>query len=233
VGNSNYEAMKDVSGVTGAAPIWNEMMRALHGSQPDKPFKQPQGFKQVEVCDLSGLLPTPACAHTRMEWFIDGTEPTQKDTWYQQVTIDAATGTLANDATPAARRKQVTVLDLPVQAQQWARSVGLPLLSDLQQQTGGAKPNSLALTSPTPGTTYRITSEITSSAQQLSVEAVASQAFSKVTLYVDGAPLQSFIIAPYQAWWPLAAGEHRFYAEGITAAGDVVRTDEVVITVVK
>jgi membrane peptidoglycan carboxypeptidase len=233
VGNSNYEAMKDVSGVTGAAPIWNEMMRALHEGRLDKPFARPEGLKQVEVCDLSGLLPTPACTHARTEWFIDGTEPTQKDAWYQQVTVDAATGLLADESTPAARRKQVTVLDLPVQAQQWARTVGLPLLADVQQQSGAVKPNSLALLSPVPGTTYRITSEITASAQQLSVEAVASQAFAKVTLYADDAPLQSFIVAPYQTWWQLAAGEHRFYAEGVTAAGDVVRTDEVTITVVK
>ncbi len=233
VGNSNYEAMKDVSGVTGAAPIWNAMMRALLADQPDHPFVQPQGLTQATVCDLSGLLPTPACAHTRTEWFIDGTVPTQKDTWYRQVTVDAATGALANDTTPASRRKQEVVLDLPVQAQQWARSVGLPLLVDLQQPTDAAKPESLALISPTPNTTYHLTTAITAAAQQLPVEAVAAQPFTKVTLYVDGAPLQSFIIAPYQAWWPLAEGQHRFYAEGITAAGDVVRTDEVVITVMK
>ncbi len=233
VGNSNYEAMKDVSGVTGAAPIWNEMMRALHAGQADKSFVQPDGLQQAEVCDLSGMLPTPACEHTRTEWFIDGTEPKQKDTYYKQVTIDALTGALATDTTPLARRKQTVVLDLPVEAQQWARSQGLPLLADLRAQTDAAKPNSLALVSPTPETTYRITTEIDAAEQQLSVEAVASQAFSKVTLYVDGQPLQSFIMSPYQAWWPLAAGQHRFYAEGVTAAGDVVKTDDVVITVLK
>ncbi len=233
VGNSNYQAMKDVSGVTGAAPMWNAMMRALLADQPDHPFVQPSGLTQATVCDLSGLLPTPACSHTRTDWFIDGTVPTQKDRWYQQVTVDAATGTLANDATPTSRRKQEVVLDLPVQAQQWAHSVGLPLLSDLQQQTDLSKPESLALVSPTPNTTYHLTSEITAAAQQLPVEAVAAQPFTKVTLYVDGAPLQSFIVAPYQSWWPLAEGQHTFYAEGVTATGDVVRTEEVAITVVK
>ncbi len=100
VGNSNYEAMHDVTGVTGAAPIWNETMRALLQGQPDRPFVQPDGLKQVEVCELSGLLPTPACPHTRLEWFIPGTEPTQTDTYYQQVWIDPSTGSLADDSTP-------------------------------------------------------------------------------------------------------------------------------------
>ena len=97
VGNSNYEAMHDVTGVTGAAPIWNETMRALLAGKPDEPFVRPDGMKQVEVCDLSGLLPTPACPYTRMEWFINGTEPTQTDRYYQQIWIDGLTNALATD----------------------------------------------------------------------------------------------------------------------------------------
>ena len=233
VGNSNYEAMKDVTGVTGAAPIWNEMMRALLEGQPDRPFVQPPGLEQVEVCDLSGLLLSPACPHTRLEWFIDGTQPAQPDTFYRQVTIDVLTGTLASDMTPSNRRKQELVLDLPVEAQPWARAQGLPLLADLQQATDSLGSNSLMLISPTPNTTYRIATGLDAAAQQLSVEAVASRPFTKVTLYVDGVPLQSFTGAPYQAWWQLAVGQHGFYAEGITSSGETVKTDEVAITVVR
>ncbi|HLA08226.1 MAG TPA: transglycosylase domain-containing protein, partial [Anaerolineales bacterium] len=73
VGNSGYEAMHNVTGLTGAAPIWNEVMRGLLQGRPDHPFVRPDGLTQVEVCDLSGLLPTSACQHTRTEWFIAGT----------------------------------------------------------------------------------------------------------------------------------------------------------------
>ena len=231
VGNSNYEAMKNVTGVTGAAPIWNETMRALLQGQPDRPFAQPDGMKQVQVCDLSGLLPTPACPHTRLEWFIAGTEPTQPDTYYQQITMDALTGALADDRTPPERRKEIVVFDLPVEAQPWARAQGLPLLADLKQTTESVRANSLVLISPTPNTTYHITGDLSQSAQQLSVEAVAGQSFSKVTIYLDGNPLQEFAGPPYQTWWPLAASAHRFWAEGTTATGETVRSDEVAITV--
>ncbi len=231
VGNSNYEAMKDVSGVSGAAPIWNELMRALLEGQPDRPFVQPPGMQQAEVCDLSGLLPTPACPHTRAEWFIAGTEPTQPDTYYRQVWTDELTGALANEQTPPERRKPVIVLDLPVEAQRWARAQGLPLLVDLQQVSNAIHARALVLTSPTPNTTYRMTSEISAAAQQLSVEAVAGQSFAKVTLYVDGVPLQTFSAPPYQAWWSLAPGNHRFWAEGLSSSGQVVRSEEIPITV--
>ena len=105
VGNSGYEAMHNVTGLTGAAPIWNEVMRGLLQGHPDHPFARPDGLTQVEVCDLSGLLPTPVCPNTHKEWFINGTEPTQKDSTYQQVWIDALTNTLATNSTPIERRK--------------------------------------------------------------------------------------------------------------------------------
>jgi penicillin-binding protein 1C len=231
VGNSNYEAMKNVTGVTGAAPIWNDLMRALLQGQPDRPFVQPVGMKQVQVCDLSGLLPTPACPHIRTEWFIAGTEPTQTDTYYQQISTDALTGELANDQTPPERRKELVVLDLPVEAQPWARAQGLPLLADMKQVSESIRANGLALISPTPNTIYHITKDLNQSAQQLSVEAVAGQVFSRVTIYVDGTPLQEFGTAPYQTWWPLTAGAHRFWVEGTATSGETVKSDEVAITV--
>ncbi len=241
VGNSNYEAMHDVTGVTGAAPIWNETMRGLLAGKPDEPFIRPDGMKQVEVCDLSGLLPTPACPYTRTEWFINGTEPTQTDIYYQQVWIDALTNSLANDLTPPDRRKSIIALNLPVEAQPWARAQGLPLLVDYQQNTdsqnaitqnaSGQNANGLMLISPTPNTTYRITPDLNLSAQQLSVEAVANQSFSKVTIYADGNPLQTFANPPYQTWWILSAGQHQFWVEGVTTSGETVKSDVTIITV--
>ncbi len=112
VGNSNYQAMHNVTGLTGAAPIWAETMRSILQGRPDKPFTQPDGLIQFEVCDLSGLLPTDACQHTKTEWFIAGTQPTTPDTFYQF----SATGEI--------------VLNLPIEARDWAKSQGLPLLDD-------------------------------------------------------------------------------------------------------
>ncbi|HEX8993351.1 MAG TPA: penicillin-binding protein 1C [Anaerolineales bacterium] len=233
VGNSNYEAMHDVTGVTGAAPIWNDVVRRLLQGQPDRPFVRPDGLKPVTVCELSGLLPTDTCSHTRSEWFIPGTEPTQPDTYYVQVWLDALTGTLASAETPPGRRISTVVLDLPVEAQPWARQQGLPLLADVKQRSDSVRANSLILISPTPNTTYHITSEINAAAQQLTVEAASAQRFDKLILYADGVALQAFSGPPYRAWWALAAGTHQFWAVGITASGETAKSDVVTITVVK
>jgi penicillin-binding protein 1C len=232
VGNSNYEAMRNVTGLTGAAPIWHEIMRTVLQGQPDKPFVRPEGLVQVEVCDLSGLLPTPACPHTKLEWFIEGTDPAEYDTFYKQVWVDALTGQLATDATPTERRQSRTVLDLPVAAQGWARAQGLTLVGDLTQSAHGNQLSVISILSPLPNTTYRIDPNFDQSAQQLLVEAVAGQGITNITLWVDGTLLGTLESVPYQAWWPLAVGEHRFWAEGVTANGETVPSEVVTITVV-
>ena len=233
VGNSDYQAMHNVNGLTGAAPIWNEFMRAALQGQPDQPFTRPDGLKQVEVCTLSGLLPTPLCPKTHREWFIAGTEPTAIDPIYQQVSIDSATGKLADKTTSPGNRHAIVALDLPVAAQPWARSIGLTLLADLfrADDTSTAVGERLALISPRPKTTYHLTSDINQTAQQLAVEAAVGQGFVKINIWVDNQLLASFSGPPYQTWWPLTVGPHIFRVEGVTSAGETVSSPSVEITV--
>jgi membrane carboxypeptidase/penicillin-binding protein PbpC len=233
VGNSGHEAMRNVTGLTGAAPIWHEVLRSLLQGRPDRPFARPDGLTQVDVCDLSGLLPTPACPHTRTEWFIARTEPAQTDTYYQQIWVDALTNSLADDATPAERRKSLIVFDLPAEAQNWARSQGRPLLIDFSkaENNSSRQPDQLILLSPAPNTTYRIDPNFDPASQQLKIEVAAGAGISQVTIWVDGKPLITLSSPPYQAWWTLSAGEHHFWAEGVNTSGEIVKSDEVVIKV--
>ena len=233
VGNSGYEAMHNVTGLTGAAPIWHEVMRGLSQGRPDHPFERPDGLTQVEVCDISGLLPTSACPHTRMEWFIAGTEPTQMDSIYQQVWIDTLTNSLASDSTPVERRQSIIVLDLPVEAQAWAHGQGIALLTDYSKGTDiiSQGENQIVLLSPHPNTTYRIDPNFDLSSQQLQIEVAAGQGISQVTIWVDGHVLTTLSSPPYQAWWTLSAGEHRFWVEGVNGNGERVKSDVVMIIV--
>jgi len=231
VGNSDYKAMHNVTGLTGAAPIWHDAMRALLAGQPGQPFERPVDMTQLEVCALSGLLPTPACGHTRMEWFIPGTEPTQSDGYYREIWIDALTNAPADESTPLERRRALIVLDLPVEAQPWARLQGLPLLVDYSGETSPAQEGRIVLSSPPANAAYLIAGNMDASAQKLLVEALAGQGITQVTFWVDGVPLATVSESPYQAWWPLQAGEHRFWAEGANVEGEEFRSQEVVITV--
>ncbi|MBI5151468.1 MAG: transglycosylase domain-containing protein [Candidatus Pacebacteria bacterium] len=94
VGNNDNTPMNQalVSGVTGAAPIWHDIMsRVLKGQKSLWPEK-PSGVIDKEVCALSGLLPNPeAPCQTRVEYFWEGTEPIDldplpRDTWIVSTT---------------------------------------------------------------------------------------------------------------------------------------------------
>jgi penicillin-binding protein 1C len=233
VGNSGYEAMHNVTGLTGAAPIWHEVMRRLLQDRPDHPFERPDGLIQVEVCDLSGLLPTSACQHTHKEWFIAGTAPTETDPYFQQVWIDTLTNSPVSDATPVERRTSMIALDLPVEAQTWAHAQGLPLLSDyLHNANSISQPvEQLILLSPAPNTTYRIDPNFEASAQQLKIEVAAGQGISHVSIWMDGTLLTTLSSPPYQAWWTLSTGEHRYWAQAVSVNGETLKSDIVTITV--
>jgi penicillin-binding protein 1C len=232
VGNSDYQAMHDVNGLTGAAPIWQEVLRSLLRGQPEEEFVQPDGIVQETICTYSGLLPTPLCDKTHLEWFIEGTQPMQPDTIYRQIWLDVATGALANDTTPSTRRKPVTVLDLPPAAQRWAHSQGLSLLSDFVavSETTSAP---LLLLSPQPGASYRISDQFDASSQQIPVQVVAGAGVSQISLWVDGAQLAAFDAPPYVAWWQLQEGAHRFWAQGVASDGSVVSSAKVEIIVTR
>jgi penicillin-binding protein 1C len=63
-GNFSGEPMWNVSGITGAAPVWVEIMNWLHRNQSSSPPSPPTGLLKMEVVPGSG----------RWEWFLQGTE---------------------------------------------------------------------------------------------------------------------------------------------------------------
>ncbi|MBM4267581.1 MAG: penicillin-binding protein 1C, partial [Deltaproteobacteria bacterium] len=69
VGNFSGEPMHDVSGVTGAAPIWLEIVSLLHAERSSVPPEPPPGVIARYVS--FGASGEPA----RAEWFLEGTEP--------------------------------------------------------------------------------------------------------------------------------------------------------------
>jgi penicillin-binding protein 1C len=66
-GNFSGLPMWDVSGVTGAAPVWVEVMNWLHKDQSSHPPLPPAGLVQKTVT-------IPSIAQERKDWFIAGTD---------------------------------------------------------------------------------------------------------------------------------------------------------------
>jgi penicillin-binding protein 1C len=73
VGNASGAPMWDVSGTTGAAPIWAAVMNFLHAKQPSRAPKPPAGVVQKAV-QFASADSAPSLEAARTEWFIDGTQ---------------------------------------------------------------------------------------------------------------------------------------------------------------
>ena len=229
VGNANYQPMRDVTGLTGAGPIWHQFMRTVLTGKPETPFPPPPGLIQVEVCALSGKLPSPACPYLTSEWFIPGTEPKETDTLYKEVTLDLATGKIAGPSTPPERTVKKVVLDLPPEAQPWAHSQGLALLSDVQSapstglsSTPGPLAAPLQLVSPDPNAIFRLAPDLPVDQQKIAIQAVGEAGLGEVTLWVDGTLVAKLTSPPYQFWWTLTTGSHQAWAEAVRANGEKV-----------
>ncbi|RYF30858.1 MAG: penicillin-binding protein 1C, partial [Comamonadaceae bacterium] len=73
VGNASGAPMWDVSGTSGAAPVWAGLMRFLHAKEPSRAPTPPQGLVQARVNFGRGMDGGPLEA-ARDEWFLQGTE---------------------------------------------------------------------------------------------------------------------------------------------------------------
>jgi membrane peptidoglycan carboxypeptidase len=94
IGNSDGSPMVDLSGLTGAAPIWHAVMEYELRDEPVLDWERPPDIVEVTVCRVSGLLPTQYCP-TYKEIFIAGTEPTHYDNVYQPFQINKETNLLS------------------------------------------------------------------------------------------------------------------------------------------
>jgi membrane peptidoglycan carboxypeptidase len=156
-GNADNEPMRNVSGVTGAAPIWRDVMVELHKARPIRDFARPPGLVEKTVCAANGLLPVEdskaetlnvervhnsqntiqhsqfptACPHTLTELFISGTEPQRIDDWHQTVALDRRTGLRAGPGCPLDFVVFQTFTRYPAEARAWAGKQGVPQPPDI------------------------------------------------------------------------------------------------------
>lgn len=240
VGNSNNAPMVDVTGVSGAAPIWNEFMRRVLVGQPESDFQRPADLERVEVCAISGLLPTPACALRHNEWFIPGTAPTEYDNVYQVIEVDLQTGRPADENTPPERRVPQTFVALPPEAQDWAQENGLRLLpltfrADTDGQTVAEKRASVRILSPAPYITYQIDPTQPANAQRIRMRAAAPPNAAAVTFVLNDQPMAT-VGTPsgqiFETWWPLKVGGYELTVSAQLSDGSTQTSAPVSFSVV-
>ncbi len=126
VGNADNSPMRNVSGVSGAAPIWNQFMTVALAGEPAVDFQPPVGVRQYEVCADTGTLPSRACPERRVQWFAEDRPPLppEYDLW-QSFRVDRNTGQLASEFTPPEQVEERTWKVYPEKHRAWAEAHGI------------------------------------------------------------------------------------------------------------
>jgi penicillin-binding protein 1C len=220
VGNFDRTPLRNSSGVTGAAPIFQGVMLAAErrvggGLAGTARILAPVGdAAEGEICALSGLAANTWCPNRRREW-LPAERPPLPCSWHHQsdeglLTIlppeyqawnGAGAAGLRRPATPGARR---------------AETPG--------PNRAPARKPVFAIANPSDGATYMIDPTLRREFQTLSLRAV-SDANGEIAWAIDGHRVG--VTRPGAALdWPLVPGRHRIAARD--ARG---RTAEAIITV--
>ena len=251
VGNADNTPMKDVSGITGAGPIWHDFMtgssgRAARGGVCRAGWPRPagglRGFRPAALCgDPAGrqpdsghrLSPAPPGG-----WSGSSRAPSPLRS---TGSICASWSTPAQAGrspagTPDARPEVIWQFGPEYQA--WARENDIPQLagssravracSRARRTRPGRRSASSAPIPAAPCASIRACRSVRSRRPSPPCPAFAAD---RVTLTVDGAPFAMVGGPDYTAWWPLQEGRHVFGAWATRNDGVQVVSPEVVITV--
>ncbi len=191
VGNADNSPMRDTSGITGAGPIFHDAMLAASAHTSKAGFARPADIVELDVCKLSGKLPTAYCPHTIREKFIEGTEPKQSDDIYREVSIDTRSGLLGEGCESRYTRREVFAF-FPPELRKWARENGwkeAPAIRSPLCGTSGDSPVSsanLTITRPSNGDTFRLDPMIPDAQENIILEARAADGTHSAQWLIDG-----------------------------------------------
>lgn len=185
VGSFDGTPMREVSGITGAGPIFaRTMVRAMRGIAP-APLVDRARFERRTVCALSGRLAGPECPGTVDEVFLPGTAP--------------------REACPMHRHGLAgRVLDVGPEFYAWARAEGIETSAPAMAAEGGAEARILL---PRDGDEYLVEAGFPDGAQGIPLRVLAPPGVGRVEIRTESgsAPL----VAPFTGRLPARPGPHR------------------------
>lgn len=239
VGNFDGSPMRKVSGITGAAPIYRDVMLALYRDHPPAPLihTPPSGIVSARICPLSGDLASENCPHGIEEFFLEGTEPAELCEMHRAYWVDERDGLLTEPNAPHSMKK--VFLHFPPLYQSWAHDRGYPTPPTqispyarlAKTQHAGQERPSIRITRPNDGDVYAIDPVLRREYQTLQLSAVVPPGMTQIVWYVNGEPWET-VSVPFRTAWVIRPGAHRIYAEG-ESRGQFVRSQEITVHVVE
>ena len=198
VGNFSGKPMGNVSGITGAGPLFYRVMKAAMKGREGREFEAPAGIVYGRVCPLSGQKAGEHCHAAYTEKFIEARAPEEACSYHV-----ADKGGMVHELFPE------TLIP-------WAMAAGRydPVAYELAAHEGEAAQQGsaeLTITSPREGSSFVINPDVPKQYQRLKVHVTGAMPDDKVNLYVDGKLFETSA-RPFIFYWTLKQGDHTLEA---------------------
>ena len=205
-------------GVDAAAPLFFQIVDSIAAGDPGAtsfPHTPPRGVRRIEVCALSGGLPTAHCPHRRLSWFIPGRSPIAPCELHRTVALDAQGRRTCPGGPPTARTEVFEVWSSDL-AKQFA-AAGLPRRAlppaapgcDGGEVAAGAAPR---IVSPLAGVTYALrpgaADGTAAPGDTLALQAVTDGDAAEVFWFADRAFIGKAARGETLFWKPPGAGRY-------------------------
>lgn len=211
VGNFDRRPLESASGVTGAAPLFRDVMLAaqehvggrlpLERERDDSIVARPADLHPRALCPLSGMAAGRHCPGSRTEW-LPGDVGRETCDWHSRTRVG-------------------TVVDWPTRYRPWAASEGLLLRSipvvaagasrsraERGPSAAAAEPgDGLQVVSPPTGARYLRDPTLRAEFQTLPLRAAVPSGIAVVSWEIDGQPVGQ-VAADRALGWRLAPGLH-------------------------
>jgi len=232
VGNFDGEAMRQVSGVSGAGPVFRDIMLTLHRNTLPLPITKHDGLIAQSICTISGSLPNEFCPNQMTEFFLPGVEPTATCGWHRIIEAPTQNEFRFAGIQSAEPISQLALIYPPLY-QPWAKSEGIaqPLL--LREAESGERratsikhqASAIQITFPDGGDIFKIDPVLRPEFQTLLLECIVDGDFDKITWLIDGKPIAT-VRPPFHARWQLKKGEHVVEARASKRISEVTNSSK-------
>lgn len=225
VGNFDGSPMQDVSGITGAGPLFRSVMLAAMEAREAGAF----GFEGIDVepapiCPLSGLRAGPHCPHRASETFLRGTAPERACDVHVEVSVDRRNGLRAGDGCARHQTNKRVFESWAPPFARWAVTAHRPTVPGWSPLCPGADDvaGRLALKYPHSGTVFVSDPSLPEASEGIVLRADAPLSVRRLRFVVDGKTLAERE-RPFELTIRLAPGEHRarVEAEGLPPSESV------------
>lgn len=207
-GNFDGTPMVQVSGITGAGPVFKRVMKRAMAKVNARPLTHERALVGVDICPLSGARAGASCPSSMSERFAPGSEPRHDCAMHGRLAKNLPE-TLEHRCR-ALSDSNGRVTDLGLEFYDWAHNEGLakePWLASMCTEVRPGAAAASSIISPATGDEYLLFPDMPAADQTLPVRVRASPREGELELRLNG-ELLLVLAPPFTGRIPAKRGDH-------------------------